>query len=144
MFFYNKNDSLQISCHASYGWLISNHLYTKTLGHLRSYLARNPRLMTRLVMRVAHVEQELLTFPEHVSLPSVFIEVRVARSLFFGVVFCRWLFVFFSFFWPCIDNLSSIYDFSFTFLVSSHPFPYTWIVLKMIYNVLVTFSTIRR
>jgi len=32
--------------------------------------------------RVSHLEQELLTRPEHLSSPPVFNEVRVARSLF--------------------------------------------------------------
>jgi len=35
---------------------------------------------TRVTYRVPHVEQELLTFPEHVSLPPFVSGVRVARS----------------------------------------------------------------
>ena len=38
------------------------------------------------------VEQELLTLPEHLSSPPVFIGVRVTRSLVL-YVFCRSLFV---------------------------------------------------
>jgi hypothetical protein len=35
------------------------------------------------------VEQELLTFPGHMSSPPVFSRVSVARSLVFCVMFCR-------------------------------------------------------
>jgi hypothetical protein len=47
-----------------------------------------------------HVEQELITLPEHLSSPSDFDGVFVSRSIAFFVVFCRSLFVcfFFSFF----------------------------------------------
>jgi hypothetical protein len=38
-------------------------------------------------------EQELLTPPEHQSLPPVFSRVGVARSLVFCVMFCRSLLV---------------------------------------------------
>jgi hypothetical protein len=38
--------------------------------------------------RLAHVEQGLLTFPEHTSLPPVLSGVRVARSLIFCVDHC--------------------------------------------------------
>jgi len=44
------------------------------------------------------VEQELLSFPEHMSSLTVFSGVRVARSLVFCVVFCRSLLVLLSFF----------------------------------------------
>jgi hypothetical protein len=37
---------------------------------------------TRVKRRVPNMEQELLTFPEYLSSPSVFSLVRVARSLF--------------------------------------------------------------
>jgi hypothetical protein len=57
-----------------------------------------------VTQRVSHVDQELLTLPEHPSLPSVFIGVRVSRCLVFCVMFCRSLFVLLSFYiWPfCI------------------------------------------
>ena len=45
--------------------------------------------------RVSHVEQKLVTLPEHLRLPSIFSGVRVARSLIFWVMFCRSLFVVF-------------------------------------------------
>ena len=51
---------------------------------------------TRVTRREPLVEQELLTIPEHMSSPSVFSGVCVARSLVFCVVFCRLLFVLFS------------------------------------------------
>ena len=46
--------------------------------------------------------QELLTLPERRSSPVLVLSgVRVARSLVFCVIFCRWLFVLLSFFvWP--------------------------------------------
>ena len=37
--------------------------------------------VSRLTRRVSLVEQELLTFPEHLSSPSVLSDVRVTRSL---------------------------------------------------------------
>ena len=39
------------------------------------------------------VEQELLTPPEHLSVPRFFSEVRVTRNLVLCVIFCRMLFV---------------------------------------------------
>ena len=55
----------------------------------------------KVTRRVSHMEQELLTIPEHLSSPPVFRSVRVARSLVFSIVFCRSLFVFlYFFFWP--------------------------------------------
>ena len=49
---------------------------------------------------VPHVEQDLLTLPEHMNSLPVFIGVRVARSLVCCVMFCRSLFVPLScFFW---------------------------------------------
>jgi len=46
---------------------------------------------------MSHVEQELLTFLEHLSSHPVFSGVRVARSLVFCVVFCTSLFFLFLF-----------------------------------------------
>ena len=48
--------------------------------------------ITIVTRRVLHVEQELLTLPEHLSSPSVSSFVRVARSLVFCVMFCGSLF----------------------------------------------------
>jgi hypothetical protein len=42
---------------------------------------------TENLLKVAHVEQELLTFPEHLSSPPVFSRVRVAQSLVFVDMF---------------------------------------------------------
>lgn len=53
------------------------------------------------------VKQELLTIPQHTNSLSVFIGVRVARSLVFRVMFCRSMFVLLTFFvWPlyCTDS----------------------------------------
>ena len=44
---------------------------------------------------VPHVEQRLLTLPVHLAFTPVFSGVRVARSLDFCVMFCRFLFVLF-------------------------------------------------
>jgi hypothetical protein len=58
-------------------------------------------LVTRFVIRITwwgpHVEQELLTFLEHLSSPWFFSGVCVTRSLVFCVMFCRSLFVLFLF-----------------------------------------------
>ena len=45
-----------------------------------------------------HVEQELLSLPEHLRSPRIFCEVRLGRSVVFCVVFCRSLFVLLFFF----------------------------------------------
>ena len=45
--------------------------------------------------QLSHVEQELLTLPEHLSSHPVFGGVRVARFFVFCVMFCRSLFVLF-------------------------------------------------
>ena len=58
--------------------------------------------------QVSHMEQELLTLPEHLSSLSVFSGLPVARSLVFCVVFCISLFVLLSFLsWPlyCLSRL---------------------------------------
>ena len=48
-----------------------------------------------MVTRRSHVEQELVSLPEHLSSPQVFSGVRVVRSLVFCALFCRSLFVLF-------------------------------------------------
>jgi len=55
--------------------------------------------VTRVTRRLAHVEQEMLTLPEHLSPRPVFSRLHVARSLVFCVVTCRSLFDSFSV-WP--------------------------------------------
>jgi len=51
--------------------------------------------VTRVTRRVPHVEQELLTFPEHLSSAPDFSWDRVAWSLVFCAMFCTPLFVLF-------------------------------------------------
>jgi hypothetical protein len=54
-----------------------------------------------LATTVPLVERELPTLPEHLPLPPVFSEVRVARSLVFCMVFCVSLFIILLFLlWP--------------------------------------------
>jgi hypothetical protein len=48
--------------------------------------------VTRVTRRVPLVEQEVLTIPQHLSSPPVFIGVRVTRSLVLCVMFYRSLF----------------------------------------------------
>ena len=57
------------------------------------HLLRITGIGIKITRRLPHVEQELPTLPEHLSLPPVFSGVRLARSLAFCVVFCRSLFV---------------------------------------------------
>ena len=65
-----------------------------------SQLCNSP-LVTRVTRRVSHVEQELLTHLEHLSVPPVFSGASVARSLALCVLFFRSFFVILSFiFWP--------------------------------------------
>ena len=52
-----------------------------------------PTKFSRITRRLSLVEQELLNLPEHKSSPPSFSGIRVAQSLCFRVVFCRWLFV---------------------------------------------------
>jgi hypothetical protein len=70
-------------------------------------------LVTRLTRRVPLVEMELLTLSEHLSSPSVFSGVPVARSLVLYVCFVDHFcsFVIFSF-GHCVVCSSSIYGFS--------------------------------
>ena len=59
----------------------------------------NTGFVIRVTQRVPHVEQDfnLFNLMDHLSLPIVFNEVYFARSLVFSVMFCRSLFVLFSF-----------------------------------------------
>ena len=66
-------------------------------------------VFNRVTQWVIHMEQKLLTLPEHPSSPLVFNGVRIARSL----VLCVWYFVdhCLSFFFQALYCLSSIYGF---------------------------------
>jgi hypothetical protein len=60
-----------------------------TLVYVLWYFA----VVTRLTRLVSLVEQELLTLPEHLSLPAVFSGVRVTRSLvlyvcYYSIFYC--------------------------------------------------------
>jgi hypothetical protein len=68
--------------------------------------------ITRLTRRVSLVEQELLTFPEHLNSASVFAGVRVTRSLVLYVCFVDHCLSFCTFsFDHCVVYSSSIYGF---------------------------------
>ena len=68
--------------------------------------------VTRLTRRVSLVEQELLTFPEHLSSPPVFCGVRVTRYLVLCVCFVDRCLSFCTFsFAHCVVCSSSIYGF---------------------------------
>ena len=69
------------------------HNHKPSFSHSRLFTGCVPRV-TR---RVPHVEQEQITLPEYLILPSVSCGVRVARSLVFCTVFCTILFVSFLF-----------------------------------------------
>jgi hypothetical protein len=60
----------------------------------------------KLTRRLPLVEQELLTFPDHMRSSQVFSGVRVARSLVLCVMFCRSLFVLLSLFFCLLCYLS--------------------------------------
>jgi hypothetical protein len=72
--------------------------------------------------RVSLVKKELLTFPEHLSEPSVFSRVWVVHV--FCAVFCRSLFVLF-FFWP-------LYYLSF----------YLWLLITLWYRLAIVLSVL--
>ena len=64
-------------------------------------------LVDRVARRVPHLEQELLSIPEQLNLPSVLSDVRVTRSFVFCVIFCRSLCILLSYLsLPCIICLS--------------------------------------
>ena len=68
--------------------------------------------VTRLTRRVPPVEQELLTLPEHLSLPPVFSGVRFTRSLVLYICFVDRCLSFCTFsFGHCVVCSSSIYGF---------------------------------
>ena len=77
--------------------------------------------------RMSLVTNDLPILPEHLSSPSVFIGISVARSLVFSVVFCRSLFVLLSF-GHCIFYPSSNYGFSLP-IVYLQSFMCLWIVI---------------
>jgi len=69
-------------------------------------------LVTKLTRLVSLVEQELLTLPEHLSLPPDFSGVRVTRSLVLCVCFVDLCLSFCTFsFSHCVICCSSIYGF---------------------------------
>jgi hypothetical protein len=63
--------------------------------------------VTYVTRRVSHVEQELLTLPEHLSSTPVLSGIRVSRSLVFCVVFV-YRFLFFSFVLFLLGIVSSV------------------------------------
>ena len=64
-------------------------------------------LVIRGTRWVPHMEEELLTLPEHMSSHPVCSEVPVVRSLVSFIVFCTWLFVLVSCFFCSMYCLSS-------------------------------------
>jgi hypothetical protein len=67
-------------------------------------------LVTRVILWVPHVEQELLNLPQYLRSSPVLSGVRVTRFLVFYVVFCRSLFVPLSFFILAIVILVLVVD----------------------------------
>ena len=61
--------------------------------YLRTLASNMISCRLTVTQRVSHVEQELLSLPEHSCLPLVFSGVRVSWSLVFYEMFCRSLFV---------------------------------------------------
>ena len=87
--------------------------------------------VTRLTRRVPLVEQELLTLPEHLSLPPVFTGVRVTRSLVLYVCFVDRCLSFCTFsFCHCVVCSSSIYDSDCPFGIFKLFLRICWIVPK--------------
>jgi len=85
-------------CGLYYGVSVTNdHEYVPFRNHnsVLSPFVTYHRVCNKSNMTVPHVEQELLTIPEHPSSHPVFNGVRVAWSLVFCVMFCRSLFVLF-------------------------------------------------
>ena len=93
-------------------WMVKINRFTNDIGYVPYVVstihsafmnvAYRIRLLNRFVItwakrRVTHVEQDLLTFPEHHRSPLVFVGVRVVYSLVFYVVSFVILFVCLSF-----------------------------------------------
>ena len=88
-----KFESFYFSSNGNAVWSVPTDIF------LHSWLITG--FVTRITWWVPHVEQELHTFPEHLSSSLVFIGDCVTRSLVFWVMFFRLLFVLLSFFvWP--------------------------------------------
>ena len=60
---------------------------------LTSFMTYHRVCVTMIIQWIPHVEESLLTLPEHMSTLSVVSGVCVARCLVFCVMFCRSLFV---------------------------------------------------
>ena len=84
------------------------HGYVPLVSTSRSF--PYSRLITEFVTRLTLVEQELLTFPEHMSSPPVFSGDRVTRSLVLCVCF--------------VDRCLSVCTFSFGHCFGHHTFVY--------------------
>ena len=75
--------------------------------------------------QMSHVEQELLTLPQHLISPPVFCGVGVARSLAFSVVFCRSLFaLLYLFLLAIVLSVLRFTDFYYPFGISKLFFQY--------------------
>jgi len=90
-------DKLIWKCYGHHHALVNhNEIYflfviitSRSFSHSRFITGCVPRVTRRM----PHVEQEQITLPEYLILPSVSCGVRVARSLVFCTVFCTILFV---------------------------------------------------
>jgi hypothetical protein len=84
---------------------LSNYLY-KSVPITINVVSSNPAQARCTWCNI--MEQELLTFPEHIFSPPVFSGVRVTRSivLYVCLMFCRSLFVLLSFFFWLLYCLS--------------------------------------
>ena len=112
------------------GWPLWNICVTHDHGYIPLVVSTSrsfphsrliTRFVTRLTRRVPLVEQELLTFPEHLSSPPVFSGVRVTRSLVLCVCFVDRCSSFCTFsFGQCVVCSSSVYELWLPPLVSSN------------------------
>ena len=105
----NKSNTTYATCEAGTTYSFGTHVFTLTLVQcpvLSSFMTYQ-LFVTRVTRRMPHQEQQLLTLSEHMCSRSV---LSVARSLGFCTVFCRSLFVPFSF-GHCIVYPPSIYGF---------------------------------
>ena len=89
-FYYSwRSVYMEYMCH-KWPWICStNSKRFQVLSHSWFFIG----FVTRAIRRVALVEQELLTLPEHLSAPPVSSGIRVTRSLVLCAIFCRSLFV---------------------------------------------------
>ena len=104
------------------GWSLWNICLQNDHGYVSLVVSScrsfaNSSLITRIAIILTLLEQELLTLPEHLSVPPIFIGVRNTRSL----VLCVYLVDLCLSLWP-FSFVNIIFHFLTRFMASDYPF----------------------